>query len=853
MKKRKGFTLVELLVVIAILAVLASVSVIGYLGFTEKARRSNDEQLVANINSVLMADEVFTNSPVAAIDIVENLEQKGFKLETQSKDVDLFYNTDKGRVELASIDKEGNYQTVYPEVKKSTAVKAKINGVEENKVLSTTNSLENFVPGYVLVGQKSQTGISTLISDIRNAESTLDQANALAELKEKNRPVGEVVDSYVGNAAFIGKNNQFIKGTTLSGKTYLTFSKYATELTVYVLDDILGDVSSINIIDIPRKVSIDATAEDKLYNLIRYGNGSDDDVVVVASTEFISSLNNAPLKEEITSQADREEKLSKVNVIQKDSTGKTIANKGQFEFTKTMRVNGAAYFAVNAQPKNDQNKYNYYDVVLAELVSDKGARKNVSFKLINETYRLPITKTEEEFKNQDGTYTLEITYQEKADAKARVSDEKGNENYGFKTINEALLYTASSSAKETIRVIADDRISEKVTVGAADTLIVEKKIDDDGKLFTKKNASKGKVFRTLNLANSVTNKGKIIVSGGQNYATGGNFSGEIAGDYAVLNLEQGGSIQNTENAVLEAWGIINSKDPNAGTQIVMNDSSVLNARAVANFQGGSLSSTSNNNNIFPFIDYAVDGITGNYSFTGLSKLNLNFGVFVKVLFDIQIESLFPIISHDDNSLFKMSGGTINLSIDSKRKIKVDLYGRLALNKLYINLAGFGGVGVVDTDKMVLPINGNFDINIHEGAILDINAKQGIKLLPGAKMHVHDGGRLYLNNSALYVYEWSEGAQADPGSDPHGFYSGYSFSDKYNNSNFPSSASFINEGTLHTVGTNRLSGKFEGSGEYFLNENTIFNEKISELNYRTKKPIQTFLTKDGTTSVQGTIR
>ena len=130
--------------------------------------------------------------------------------------------------------------------------------------------------------------------------------------------------------------------------------------------------------------------------MIRYGNGSDDDVVVVASTEFISSLNNAPLKEEITSQADREEKLSKVNVIQKDSTGKTIANKGQFEFTKTMRVNGAAYFAVNAQPKNDQNKYNYYDVVLAELVSDKGARKNVSFKLINETYRLPITKTEEE-------------------------------------------------------------------------------------------------------------------------------------------------------------------------------------------------------------------------------------------------------------------------------------------------------------------------------------------------------------------------------------------------------------------------------------------------------------------------
>ena len=52
-KTKKGFTLVELLVVIAILAVLASVSVVGYLGFTTKARNSNAMTELAQVKEVL--------------------------------------------------------------------------------------------------------------------------------------------------------------------------------------------------------------------------------------------------------------------------------------------------------------------------------------------------------------------------------------------------------------------------------------------------------------------------------------------------------------------------------------------------------------------------------------------------------------------------------------------------------------------------------------------------------------------------------------------------------------------------------------------------------------------------------
>ncbi len=72
-KIKKGFTLVELLVVIAILAVLATVSVVGYTSFIEKANMSVDQQLVDQINKLLVADEVGNNNPPATALDVQNL------------------------------------------------------------------------------------------------------------------------------------------------------------------------------------------------------------------------------------------------------------------------------------------------------------------------------------------------------------------------------------------------------------------------------------------------------------------------------------------------------------------------------------------------------------------------------------------------------------------------------------------------------------------------------------------------------------------------------------------------------------------------------------------------------------
>ena len=79
---KKGFTLVELLVVIAILAILATVSVVGYTSFIAKANLSNDQATITMINKVLMAEEVF-GKPETITEALDALRANGFSYEKQ--------------------------------------------------------------------------------------------------------------------------------------------------------------------------------------------------------------------------------------------------------------------------------------------------------------------------------------------------------------------------------------------------------------------------------------------------------------------------------------------------------------------------------------------------------------------------------------------------------------------------------------------------------------------------------------------------------------------------------------------------------------------------------------------------
>ncbi len=124
MKKlyKKAFTLVELLVVIAILGVLAAVGVVSYTSLTEKARKSNDENIVAQMNVILGASILDDTSTCEKVfDYLENNDVDFTNLKASSKNAIFGYDHSTKQIGLYAKDTR---KLTYPSNAKTGLVAA---------------------------------------------------------------------------------------------------------------------------------------------------------------------------------------------------------------------------------------------------------------------------------------------------------------------------------------------------------------------------------------------------------------------------------------------------------------------------------------------------------------------------------------------------------------------------------------------------------------------------------------------------------------------------------------------------------------------------------------------------------
>ncbi len=221
MKKtnKKGFTIVELVVVIAVVAILAAVLIPTFVSVVNKANVSNDTALVRNINVTIAAEEITDGKPATMQEALKAAENGGFDITklTPRSGNDIVWDSENNRFALVN-DKEvvfgeDSSKTVYNGNKEKLWKITSADKLSENysnyisgkKAVETLTVKTGIDVGNANVGAINYTGkgsAQTAIIRTNNGETKLE-INAANDTVKHYGTVGEV------NVLAVDKNNSY--------------------------------------------------------------------------------------------------------------------------------------------------------------------------------------------------------------------------------------------------------------------------------------------------------------------------------------------------------------------------------------------------------------------------------------------------------------------------------------------------------------------------------------------------------------------------------------------------------------------------------------------------------------------
>ena len=110
--KKKGFTIVELVIVIAVVAILAAVLIPTFSNLVKKANLANDQSMIRNMNTTLTTSAIIENDFKYAGDAIESLNKNGFTGKYNPYSANFHYGYDLKNNKMYLID--DNNEVIYP-------------------------------------------------------------------------------------------------------------------------------------------------------------------------------------------------------------------------------------------------------------------------------------------------------------------------------------------------------------------------------------------------------------------------------------------------------------------------------------------------------------------------------------------------------------------------------------------------------------------------------------------------------------------------------------------------------------------------------------------------------------------
>ena len=111
---KKGFTIVELVIVIAVIAILAAVLIPTFAGIIRKANISADTQLAKNLNNALAADEAIDGKPENFSDVLTVFRENGYivaNLNPTAAGCYFVWESETNQIIL--VDSKKDYKVIY--------------------------------------------------------------------------------------------------------------------------------------------------------------------------------------------------------------------------------------------------------------------------------------------------------------------------------------------------------------------------------------------------------------------------------------------------------------------------------------------------------------------------------------------------------------------------------------------------------------------------------------------------------------------------------------------------------------------------------------------------------------------